>query len=265
MQLADTHIPTKKVKYGKVLGLLVIAVNISMLLYLVTVSLSIFANAFVSLVVILVILFDVTITLQFILLVLEMWARFSRLNAALQDALYPHCTELFVGASPSYRCSLLQLQKTYVALGRAADHLMSHFGLPVAFDIAFCICGATCSSYEVLVKLLSDSKMLGLSIEIPVSVSEVWLALHWLRILLFSLSCAAAEDTAASTGVILIRASVVPQRRTAEFDEFLRFTLQGPRTSFSAAGFVKIDRRLIVSALTAVITYLIILGQLTFN
>ncbi|XP_047106660.1 gustatory and pheromone receptor 32a-like [Schistocerca piceifrons] len=194
-----------------------------------------------------------------------MWARFSRLNAALQDALSPHCTELFVGASLSYRCSLLQLQKMYVALGRAADHLMSHFGLPVAIDIAFCICGATCSSYEVLVKLLSESDVPGPSFGEYVRVSEVWLALHWIRILLFSLSCAPAEDTAAATGMILIRASVVPQRRTAEFAEFLRFTLQGPRTSFSAAGFVKIDRRLIVSAFTAVVTYLIILGQLTFN
>ncbi|XP_049855166.1 gustatory receptor 68a-like [Schistocerca gregaria] len=265
MKLADKHTPTKEVKYGKALGGFVVAVNISMLLCLVTENLFSYGAAFVSLVGTLALFFDVMITLQFILLVLEIWSRFSRLNAALQDALYPHCTELFVGASPSYRCSLLQLQKTYVALGRAADHLMSHFGLPMAFDIAFCICGATCSSYEVLVKLLSDSDVPGLSIGMPVSISEVWLALHWLRILLLSLSCAAVEDTAAATGVILIRASVVPQRRTAEFDEFLRFTLHGPRTSFSAAGFVKIDRRLIVSALTVVVTYLIILGQLTFK
>ncbi|XP_049947691.1 uncharacterized protein LOC126455978 [Schistocerca serialis cubense] len=264
LKLADIRIPVKNIENGKLLRSFFITINFALLIGMPYVIFMGSGDVLQSLSRIFLLFFDVMITLQFVLLVLELWARFSSVNACLQEVLSFPCSTTVGRAPPSRRLSLLQLQEAYVALGRAADHLLAHFGVPVAVDIAKCMVGATSSSYDVFIELLQSNGKQGLVVP-SVAVPEAWLALHWLELLLMSLSCAAAENAAAATGVILLRSSAVPRLRSADVDDFLRLTLHGPRVSFTAAGFVKIDRRLLVSVLTAIVTYLIIMGQLTFN
>ncbi|XP_047106659.1 uncharacterized protein LOC124775869 [Schistocerca piceifrons] len=209
------------------------------------------------------------VTMQFVIMVLELRQRFCSLNADLRLSLPLPCNSemrgLLCGSSrrlaPARK--LRQLREAHVALARAAEFLQSHFGWPVAFDVTYCVCGATCSAYEVLMKTVQPRSIVEFSYSQQPAVSALWFAFHTLKLLSVVLSCAATADEAAATGVFLLRAVVTSDLRCADVEAFLQLTLHSPPLRFTAAGFVTLDRRLLVSALAAMVTYLVILGQLS--
>ncbi|XP_049855104.1 uncharacterized protein LOC126335689 [Schistocerca gregaria] len=209
--------------------------------------------------------FDYMMTLQFAVLELEMWMRFCSLNARLQEAVPVHLTPLSREAASQLTSPrrLRQLLESYTSLCRGAKHLQNHFGAPVAVTVAQSVWCSTCSAYEVLLIQLRPQWARKLPLSPSVCNSLMFLASHWLRLTTLALSCAAVEHAAATTGELLLSASVTSGGRCAELESFLPFIIHGPRLRFSAAGFFTVDRRLLVSALAIVVTYVVILGQLT--
>ncbi|XP_047106784.1 uncharacterized protein LOC124775988 [Schistocerca piceifrons] len=208
---------------------------------------------------------DCMTTLQFVVLELELWVRFCSLNTRLLEVIPVRMTSASLeGASqlpPLGR--LRQLLEAYTALRHGAQHLQKHFGVPVAVSVAKSLCCSTCSAYEVLLIQLRPQWAEQLPLSPSVGNSLMFLTLRWLQLTIVALSCAAVEDAAATTGEILLWASVVCKGRCSDLEAFLPVISHGPRLHFSAAGFFIVNRRLIVSALAIVITYLVILGQLT--
>ncbi|XP_047106745.1 uncharacterized protein LOC124775945 [Schistocerca piceifrons] len=209
--------------------------------------------------------FDCLITLQFVLLVLELWVRFRSLNANLLQEL-PAPVEILpapVARSPPEPGRLRQLLGAYAALRRAAGFLQGHFGLPVAFSVAHSLCCSTASCYELLLVQMRSRWVSRLPLSPSPANSAMWLTYHWLKLTTMALSCAALKEEASATGDHLLKASVLYERRRHELEGFLRLATYGQPLSFSAAGFLNVDRRLLVSALAILVTYLVILGQFT--
>ncbi|XP_049855140.1 gustatory receptor for sugar taste 43a-like [Schistocerca gregaria] len=214
-------------------------------------------------------LFESMITLQFVCLVLELWERFRTVNASLRESLpplrAPEMRALFGGAPPSPPPArpggLRRLREAYVASARAAELLQRHFGWALAVEVAYSVAGALCSSYEIVRMAAGPRGRVRLALSGAVSTSALWLAYHCLRLAATSLACAAAAAAAADTGVLLLRAWALSDWRSAELDRFLRLALHGPPLRFTAAGLVRVDRRLLVSAIAVVVTYLVVLSQ----
>ncbi|XP_049947694.1 uncharacterized protein LOC126455980 [Schistocerca serialis cubense] len=206
---------------------------------------------------------DSVVVLQFVALVLELWIRFCKINTCLLEELYhPEVGVVqLLPQSPAPACRLRQLRESYVSLGRAAELLGEHFGLPVALDVGLCVLGTTCSAYELLVMLERPHLMDFLPFSQSVSLSVLWLAYQTLKLVALTLSCAAAQDVAERTGILLRRSPVLPPGISAEMDAFLRVTSRDPPLRFTAWGFVNIDRNLLVSAFGVVITYLVVISQ----
>ncbi|XP_049800091.1 gustatory and pheromone receptor 32a-like [Schistocerca nitens] len=217
--------------------------------------------------------------LQQVMLVLELWARFRSLNANLLDVTVlpadarlrfllggtwpPNPNPVQRPSPPLAVSSLRQLQEAHVALMRAAELLQQHFGLSAAATIATSVCGATCSAYELLMALVDPRWIAQYSVFHSAGASALWLAFHLTKVMSLALSSAVTTDSASTTGVILLRASALSTRYSPDHEAFLRLTLMGPPLNFTAAGFVTVDRRLLVSGIAVVITYVVILGQLT--
>ncbi|XP_049855132.1 uncharacterized protein LOC126335719 [Schistocerca gregaria] len=213
------------------------------------------------------------VTLQYVMLMLELWARFRTLNGHLLESLRS-AGDSEMGAllggttTPS---SQLRLQPTrqrhlrdaYITLTHAADLLQQHFGLPMAVNIATCVCGGACSLYEMIIMVINPHWILQFSVIRSAASSTAWFLFHSFKLVSVALSAAAAADAAAATGVILLRTSVVSGWCDPHDDAFLCLTLQTPPLRFTAAGFFTIDRPLLVSAIAAIVTYVIILVQLT--
>ncbi|XP_049855106.1 uncharacterized protein LOC126335691 [Schistocerca gregaria] len=222
-------------------------------------------DMFATLILLVLVLYKSIVALQFVFLVLELRERFQSINASIRDSLpplsVPELRAVFgVGkeqVSPQATSGRLrQLRDAYVVLMHAGETLQRHFGLPVALNIAHCVGGITFYAYGMLSPAgTRQSPYRG------VSLSVLWLAHHSLRLVVTSLACAATADAAADTGPLLLRASAVCDWRSPELDAFMRLTLRGPQLRFTAAGLFVVDRRLLVSALAVVVTYLVILGQ----
>ncbi|XP_049947713.1 gustatory and pheromone receptor 32a-like [Schistocerca serialis cubense] len=198
---------------------------------------------------------------------LELWVRLRSLNTCLLEmVLRSDLRVLLVAPQEAITTGRLShLLEAFVALGRAAEVLEEHFGLLVATDIAQCVIGATCSAYELLIVISGLSSTKILIYNKSVSTSVLWLAYHCLKLAAIALSCAAFENAARRTGVILRRSPVLRSSFAGEVEAFLRVTSQDSLLRFTAAGFIEVDRRLLVSALAVVITYLVIIGQSAVN
>ncbi|XP_046988749.1 uncharacterized protein LOC124594422 [Schistocerca americana] len=206
---------------------------------------------------------DSVVLLQFVLLVLELWVRLKSLNECLLVEVYhPRPPQLQVAPQPATSSvRLSHLREAFLALIHAGERLEEHFRLSLAADVAHAVIGAICSSYEVLI-IIEKPHITGL---LPYSksltTSMSWLTYHCFKIVCLALSCGAAKDAARRTGVILRRLPVLPPSLSGEVEAFLRVTSQEAQLNFTAAGFVEIDRQLVVSALAVVITYLVVIGQ----
>ncbi|XP_049947625.1 uncharacterized protein LOC126455910 [Schistocerca serialis cubense] len=207
-------------------------------------------------------LLDSMITLQFTLLVLELWTRFRSINANLLKVL-PSRRSFLQLEAPTWLPSATRvrhLRDAYLALARALDLLQDHFGLTVVFVVASSLGGATAKAYDLLSMQLSWPSH-GV-VQIPVAYSLISMAYNCLKLLMMALSCAAVKDAAATTGVLLLRSSVSCGWCCTDLKAFLQLTRHSHPLSFSAAGFFTVDRRLLVSAVAVLVTYLVILQQI---
>ncbi|XP_049855107.1 uncharacterized protein LOC126335692 [Schistocerca gregaria] len=212
-------------------------------------------------------LFDCLTTLQFVLLKLEMWVRFRSLNSRLREVI-PSCVvpaslhlPLASFSPPPGR--LHHLLEAYMSLYHAAHLLQGHFGGPVAISVAHSVTSSTRSAYEVLLKQLQPQWTSQLHLGTSVCNSLMWLTSHWLRLSTVALSCAAVEQEAARTTALFLRASEASDGLWPELEAFLPFVVHSPPLRFSAAGFFTVDRQVLVSALAIVITYVVIMAQIT--
>ncbi|XP_046988871.1 uncharacterized protein LOC124594543 [Schistocerca americana] len=267
LKYADAHLQSKKEDNMKTLGGFLLAVYL-------TVAVAVFATSglktarmYSCLLIIYFLFFDILVTLQFVLLELELWARFRFLHSRLLEIVPPRHTpaSLFrptrsLSPPPS---RLRQLLEAYLALGRAAQLLQDHFGAPVAVTVAQSVCCSTRSAYEVLLKQLQPQWTSQLHLSSSVGNSFMWFATHWLRLSTVALSCAAVEQEAAAATALFLRASVASEGRCPELEAFLPLLVHSPPLRFSAAGFFTVDRRLLVSTLALVVTYVVILAQIT--
>ncbi|XP_047098579.1 gustatory receptor for sugar taste 43a-like [Schistocerca piceifrons] len=197
-------------------------------------------------------------------MVLEVWTRLSTLNTTLLEELPVILLSPPVGHSwlPPGHGRLRQLLVAHMTLRRAAECLQNHFGLPVAALLTYTMCAAMSTAYQILLEMLERSWHSQLRI-CTLTSSIVYFAYTWIKLSTMALACSAMKDTDAATGVILLKASVSRGRRCPDLGDFLRWITYGPPLCFSAAGFCTVDRSLLLSVLTIIITYLVILGQLT--
>ncbi|XP_049768061.1 uncharacterized protein LOC126101450 [Schistocerca cancellata] len=197
-------------------------------------------------------------------MVLEVWTRLSTLNTTLLEELPVLLLSPPVGHSwlPPGHARLRQLLVAHMTLRRAAECLQNHFGLPVAAFLTYTMCAAMSTAYQTLLEVLERSWHSQRRI-CTFTSTIVYFAYTWIKLSTMALACAAMKDTDAATGVILLKVSVSRGRRCPDFGDFLRWTRYGPPLCFSAAGFCTIDRSLLLSALAIIITYLVILLQLT--
>ncbi|XP_049794584.1 gustatory receptor 68a-like [Schistocerca nitens] len=151
-----------------------------------------------------------------------------------------------------------------MALRRAAGSLQNHFGLPVAAIVAYTLWGETASAYQVLLEVLRPAWYSRERLCSSAASSTMWFVYGWIKLSTMALACAAISDTDAATGVILLRTSAEScDRRCPDLAAFLQWTTYSQSLSFSAAGFFNVDRSLLVNALAVIITYVVILGQIT--
>ncbi|XP_049947583.1 uncharacterized protein LOC126455866 [Schistocerca serialis cubense] len=267
LKYTDAHLQSKKEDNMKTLGGFLLAVYL-------TVAVAVFATSglktarmYSCLLIIYFLFFDILVTLQFVLLELELWARFRFLHSRLLEIVPPRHTP-----APLFRPTrslspppsrLRQLLEAYLALGRAAQLLQDNFGAQVAVTVAQSVCCSTRSAYEVLLKQLQPQWTSQLHLSSSVGNSFMWFATHWLRLSTVALSCAAVEQEAAASTALFLRASVAYEGRCPELEAFLPLLVHSPPLRFSAAGFFTVDRRLLVSTLALVVTYVVILAQIT--
>ncbi|XP_049772020.1 putative gustatory receptor 28b [Schistocerca cancellata] len=277
LKFADERLAKCETAKLKVLGGFIFSIYFGLLVILVVIYVLVLGRQLMLLSCLVYLVLVLTMTLQQVMLVLELWVRFCSLNANLLEVLsFPGDSWLcfLLGGTwlpttpprpplPVIDSSLCQLQDAHVALTRAADMLQQHFGLPTTASTAASVCGATCSAYELLMALVNPDWIEQYSLFQSAGVSALWLAYHLIKLVSLALSSAKAIDAAAATGVILLRASTVSTCSSPQNEAFLRLTMMGPPLRFTAAGFITVDRRLLVSATAIVITYVIILGQFT--
>ncbi|XP_049947639.1 gustatory and pheromone receptor 32a-like [Schistocerca serialis cubense] len=279
LKFADERLATCEMGNFKVLGTFIMSIYATLLVAIGAIQVQVLGRQLLLLCHLVHNSLVLMVTLQQVMLVLELLARFRSLNANLLDAsVLPADARLrfLLGGTwppnphpvqrpspPLAVSSLRQLQEAHVALMRAAELLQQHFGLSAAATIATSVCGATCSAYELLMALVEPHWITQYSVFYSASASALWLALHLTKVVSLALSSAVAADSASTTGLILLRASALSTRYSPEHEAFLRLTLLGPPLRFTAAGFVTVDRRLLVSGIAVVITYVVILGQLT--
>ncbi|XP_049947579.1 uncharacterized protein LOC126455861 [Schistocerca serialis cubense] len=255
----------ERVNWKKTLGNIVVVTYYVVTSSILLVAQKDYRETYSGLSLVVVVFFKTMVTMQFVFLVLELWERFQSVNARIRELLPPLSVpelravlghELGDVSPQADSGRLRQLREAYLVLMHAAETLQQHFGLPLALIIAGCVGGTTFFAYDVVSSGGKRHSPFEWSI-----MSGLWMVHHSLQLVAVSLACAATVDSAAYTGPLLLRASALCDWRGPELDAFMQLTLRGPRLQFSAAGLVVIDRRLLVSALAVVVTYLVILRQ----
>ncbi|XP_049855286.1 gustatory receptor for sugar taste 43a-like [Schistocerca gregaria] len=214
---------------------------------------------------------DVALMQQFVVPVLELWSRFRTLNAQLVDCLSclgePRLSQLLLGWQKKRRCDnlsgrLRRLQHAHLVLQRAAELLQEHVSPAVTFHVVYSVLGTIYSIYELLVVLMVQKKVESLLMYPSLSFCSYWLVHHVFNLLLMTLSCSILEDQEAQTAAVLCR-SVGMAESAPLAEAFLLQIKHGPSIRFTASGLLPINKSLLVSAVSAVATYLVVLGQLT--
>ncbi|XP_047106758.1 uncharacterized protein LOC124775960 [Schistocerca piceifrons] len=231
-----------------------------------------FSNAMRSLQYVYHIILDPLVTLQFIVLVLEVWAGFKALNSGILQTVSSEIdpcvvsTLLDLSDSPPVTSSNLHdLQQAYLLLHRAAEVLQNHFGMTVALDLTLSISGVICSSYEIATIVSREKEVGGFLYEGVTRASLLWLVLHAWKLAALTLTCSAVSAEAAATRLLLQRAVCLHSRPGPQLGALLRLVALGPQLCITAAGFVTVDRSLLVSALAVAVTYLVLLTQFSGN
>ncbi|XP_049947613.1 uncharacterized protein LOC126455898 [Schistocerca serialis cubense] len=214
------------------------------------------------------------VTLQCILLVLEVRTRFQIINDSILTTAASngnsHISRILLGVihSPEEDCHprVSQIDKAHAILHRAAELLQQHFGLTLALQITQAVQVLIYGSYEILTLWIDHTNGRRALISKSILYSAEWIATYLVGAIALVVSCSAMVDEAERTRVLVVRAATLGWRRglQPEVEALLLQVMALPPLSVRAAGFLTIDRKLLVSALCATITYLVILGQISF-
>ncbi|XP_049855128.1 gustatory and pheromone receptor 32a-like [Schistocerca gregaria] len=218
------------------------------------------------------IMVDPFVTLQFVVLVLKLWTGFKVLNRRILQTVAPKTDSCVVsillgrsGSSPGASSNFHELQRAHLLLHRAAEVLQDHFGMTVALDLTYTISGMICSSYEIVEAISREKEPVGILDEGQTRVSLVWMVVHLWKLSAMTLSCSAVSAEAAATRLLLQKVVALHSTPGPQLGALLRVVALSPQLRFTAAGFVTVDRSLLVSALTAAVTYLVLLTQFSGN
>ncbi|XP_049855572.1 uncharacterized protein LOC126336126 [Schistocerca gregaria] len=213
---------------------------------------------------------DFSITMQFVESVLELWIRLKCLNASLVKTLSclgePNLSQLLLGWQQKEQHvdlsgRLRLLQRAHLVLQRAAEFLETHVSPAMTFHVVYSVLGTIYSSYEVLIALVVPEQVESILVTPSLSFSACWLVRHVFELVALTLSCSALQDQEAQATTLLRRAAGLTGEEP-EVKAFLSQLERGPTLRFTASGLLPIDRRLLVSAISATVTYLVLLGQL---
>ncbi|XP_049947617.1 uncharacterized protein LOC126455902 [Schistocerca serialis cubense] len=203
---------------------------------------------------------------------LEVWAGFKALNSSIIQTVVPRIDSCVVGTllglsrSPATTSSNFQdLRQAHLLLHWAAEVLQNHFGMTVVLDLTFSISGIICSSYEVIAAISRQEEAGNILYEGATRVSLVWLVLHAWKLAALTLSCSAVSAEAAATQLLLQRAVGLHSRSGPQLGSLLQLVALSPQLRFTAGGIVTVGRSLLVSALAAAVTYLVLLTQFSGN
>ncbi|XP_049771990.1 gustatory receptor 68a-like [Schistocerca cancellata] len=277
----DGRLQYRKQKRGKLVGLLLCCVSIALRTVefsLATVYLRRYPENTRILLWILYTLFgglESLVLLQIATLVLELRERFRVINDCILTAATrhgdKHFSRILLGyVRPSAVVSQLEvyrLHHAHAVLQRAAELLQRHFGVTLVLHVTAAFSALIYGAYEFLVMWVAPEK----SHATVVSTSKVsvatWLTSHLLNLVAVVLSCSATVDEAERTRDLVVRVATLRGRPflSAGMEPLLMQVLTSRPLSFKAAGFLTIDRRLLVSAFCATITYLVILAQISLN
>ncbi|XP_046988492.1 uncharacterized protein LOC124594179 [Schistocerca americana] len=217
-----------------------------------------------------VLLSDLSLKQQFLLSVMELWTRFRTLKAVLLESLSPlgdpRLSQLLLGWSqklPHVELNgrLRRLQQTHLLLQRAAELLQAHVSPTLTFHVMYSMLGCIYSSYELLVMLVVPQAVDRVLAITSVSYSVCWLFRHAFNLATMAIACSALEEEAVRMADLLRRAAGITET-SPEVKDFLRQVERGLHPAFSASGLLHIDRKLLVTTVSATATYLIVLGQL---
>ncbi|XP_046988484.1 uncharacterized protein LOC124594172 [Schistocerca americana] len=209
------------------------------------------------------------LTSQFVCSVLELWSRFRTLNGQLLESLscvgQPGLSQLLLGRPKrgnggDLSARLRRLQHVHLVLQRAAELLQAHVSPAVTFHLMYSVVGIIYGSYELLVVSVAQNRAERLIISPSASYSLCWLVHHLFDLVALTVSCSILEDEEVQASVLLRRAVGI-EETVPQVEAFLRQIKRGPPICFTASGLLPIDRRLLVSAVSAATTYLIVLGQ----
>ncbi|XP_049772160.1 putative gustatory receptor 28b [Schistocerca cancellata] len=217
-----------------------------------------------------VIISDLFLKQQFLLSVLELWTRFRTLKAVLVESLSPlgdpRLSQLLLGwrqKLPHVELSgrLRRLQQAHLLLQRAAELLQAHVSPTLTFHVMYSMLGCIYSSYELLVVLVVPQAVDSVLAVTSVSFTICWLLRHVFNVATMAIACSALEEEAVKMAELLRRAAGITET-SPEVKDFLRQVERGLRPAFSASGLLHIDRKLLVTTVSATTTYLIVLGQI---
>ncbi|XP_049799868.1 putative gustatory receptor 28a [Schistocerca nitens] len=217
-----------------------------------------------------VIISDLFLKQQFLLSVLELWTRFRTLKAVLVESLSPlgdpRLSQLLLGwrqKLPHVEVSgrLRRLQQAHLLLQRAAELLQAHVSPTLTFHVMYSMLGCIYSSYELLIMLVVPQAVDNVLAVPSVTFTICWLLRHVFNLATMAIACSALEEEAVKMAELLRRAAGITET-SPEVKDFLRQLERGLRPVFSASGLLRIDRKLLVTTVSATTTYLIVLGQI---
>ncbi|XP_047106761.1 putative gustatory receptor 2a [Schistocerca piceifrons] len=220
-------------------------------------------------------LVDNLLVLQLTLLVLELRVRFHDINDVIVTTTGLHSdkrlSRILLDCSRTTeefrQPAVNQLHHAHAVLYRAAELLQRHFGFTVALQVTAAYSSLLYGSYEILMLSVGSDKGRGIVLSSSILYSVVWVASHLLGAVAVVLSCSATANEAERTRVLVVRADTLRQRQAVwtNMGALLRQLMATQPLSFKAAGFLTIDRRLLMSSLCATITYLVILSQISLD
>ncbi|XP_046988845.1 uncharacterized protein LOC124594516 [Schistocerca americana] len=160
-----------------------------------------------------------------------------------------------------------RLHHAHAVLQRAAELQQRHFGITLVLHVTTALSSLTYGAYEFLLMWVVPEKSHATLVNDSKASVATWLTSHLLNLVAVVLSCSATVDEAERTRDLVVRVATLRWRLflSAGMEPLLMQVLTSRPLSFEAAGFLTIDRHLLVSALCVTITYLVILAQISLN
>ncbi|XP_047106755.1 gustatory receptor for sugar taste 43a-like [Schistocerca piceifrons] len=204
---------------------------------------------------------------------MEVWIRFRDLNKCVAAVVTrygdPRLSRLLLDQTPvdDHQAELRHIRLAHATLIRGAELLQRHIGTTMALTVVNSFSGAIFTSYGVLALWTSPDRTKTTTVYRYLWTSMVAFFFHITRLTAMAVSCSAAANQAENTRLLVSRAAAVdvPPVRRSELAALQSQVAETPHFSFTAAGFTTVDRRLLVTVLSATISYLVIVEQISLS